>query len=1661
MANTKFQFKRTTVTGRTPNTSDPANTSYIAPGEFALNLADGKLFTSNGDLITIGSNQTTINAQQGNFNNIATDGGIAIGNSTVNASINSTALFAGNNSTNVVVNTTILTVSNSSTNSTISPSFISVGNSSTNTSFNIVTGSRELYINAYSYSDSTKTLTLTTNAAHLISPPLRGQYITLSNLPSEISSLNGTKEVVAVPTSNSFSIRAVLSSDIASISRTNGVASVTTKTAHGLTGGSVVTVSGVGGLATLPSVTFDGSITVLSSPTPTSTTFSYNNNPRIDSTVSSLFVDAASATKTITIKTSSAHGYSSGLPLTSVGAPPNVTATVNSEIVAVCFPQVSACTVSGAITDQALLITNDTFVNRFATGIPSDQLQLTLTAQNLNPKTVNNPFYIVKWKKNSTSSSSRTYYFLTSEPHGLETGTRVTISGVDNAVNGVRNITRAGDNEFYITDGSTSSKNTTYEASSGTFTVSAPNSLAWTSSRAITTYSNLPKVLRTSAPTKTNWIGEVLPKNSFKIKSITRPSSTSSTVTVTYIATFNSSTGTSPTQQFAVGDWVFLWIKGTTVSYKTTKRRIYNIGENYKSGITPAAITDANVFGGVYEITAIGTSGSDFTFSFTIADANKTEWGTDTTTTVDSTGDRIERFYKISGSAQLYHNFSASFLTPTVLSYINTTAFSLPITTAMTANLGATNALVTASAGTMRFNTDFASFSPVAGKVGSSITSGSATANGLFEIVPSVSVANTQDSIKITPSTFYTGNSTANLFADPSQLNILAQESLFSANASELSIRSATTGVADDSKPMFIANTSVLYIGYSSATAAGDPGKKFFKAEPGITKVFGSELVVGTEIENTSISNAYLTLSSNGYTSSITSTDANFAGNVNVNGSISFSNSFGTAGQVLTTDGTLTYWSDPQYFDPTIGTNFDSYVNIRNNNLSVTGENGSITINDELENSLSLTTTEITSSSNTGSATTILASGFSITSNTANTDTSENIVANTKAIVVGNSSVNATINSTVFTGTANNTSFVGSVSAANVVSNAQLSANLGNYQTTAGLAANVATLTANNTSFVGSVSAANVVSNAQLSGNLANYQTTAGLAANVATLTANNTTYFGGNAITEFVRVTDAHTVSGNITFNGNLTIGTSAGINANGGYGSAGQVLTSNGTTLYWSSVGGSGTVTSVASGNGLIGGPITSSGTLYVLANNGIVANSTGIFVDTAYSYNWSNTHTFTNTVFLNAVSSNGSLGTAGQVLTSNGSDTYWSTPATSSNGTIVGNSQVFTTNGTSNAFTLSYAINNISDLVVSLNGLIQTPTTHYTVSGNTVTFTSTPSNNSVVEVRSFTGSGAIGTPPTMQVFTYSAPSGTWTRGASKTGTYSRSGSNTTVTSNGHGFSVGDFIYLDFTSGTAVDGWYDISSVTSNTFVVAQGSGTTGNVTVYPPLVITSDGHGLANGGTVYVNYAQTFDDDYYEVKKANSSTFQVQASTVTQGLSNTGSVTLETLNSSQTWTKPTGCRSVSVRVVGGGASTNTAPTISTSAPAGGGYSEEIIDVSAVSTVTVTIGKGGKTSMGSGTYVAAPPSSVRDGGTSSFGSYLSATGGSVNTPGTGSGGTINVTGTKSVYVVTASYQEAFGGTSAFGAGSYGMGGTAYYDGCTYTVVDGKAGVVLVTEYY
>lgn len=66
---------------------------------------------------------------------------------------------------------------------------------------------------------------------------------------------------------------------------------------------------------------------------------------------------------------------------------------------------------------------------------------------------------------------------------------------------------------------------------------------------------------------------------------------------------------------------------------------------------------------------------------------------------------------------------------------------------------------------------------------------------------------------------------------------------------------------------------------------------------------------------------------------------------------------------------------------------------------------------------------------------------------------------------------------------------------------------------------------------------------------------------------------------------------------------------------------------------------------------------------------------------------------------------------------------------------------------------------------------------------------------------------------------------------GTYSRTGTITTITINDHGLNNDDYIYLDFLTGEAIDGYYKITVVDSNIFTVSRntyGTDTVGNVRI-----------------------------------------------------------------------------------------------------------------------------------------------------------------------------------------------------------------------------------------
>lgn len=143
-----------------------------------------------------------------------------------------------------------------------------------------------------------------------------------------------------------------------------------------------------------------------------------------------------------------------------------------------------------------------------------------------------------------------------------------------------------------------------------------------------------------------------------------------------------------------------------------------------------------------------------------------------------------------------------------------------------------------------------------------------------------------------------------------------------------------------------------------------------------------------------------------------------------------------------------------------------------------------------------------------------------------------------------------------------------------------------------------------------------------------------------------------------------------------NVITANTSGITLNlaGNTGSSGQVLASNGSGgLYWSNV---------ASSNAVV------------------------TFSNTA---TFSGNAEFTGTMIINGVSANGGLGSAGQVLTSNGSDTYWSTV---SGGGANGTSIALNANTTDTA-TYYFPMSNSSsgtwsNGVVSNTGLYFVPST-----------------------------------------------------------------------------------------------------------------------------------------------------------------------------------------------------------------------------------------------------------------------------------------------------------------------------------------------------------------
>ena len=201
--------------------------------------------------------------------------------------------------------------------------------------------------------------------------------------------------------------------------------------------------------------------------------------------------------------------------------------------------------------------------------------------------------------------------------------------------------------------------------------------------------------------------------------------------------------------------------------------------------------------------------------------------------------------------------------------------------------------------------------------------------------------------------------------------------------------------------------------------------------------------------------------------------------------------------------------------------------------------------------------------------------------------------------------------------------------------------------------------------------------------------------------------------------------------------------------------------------------------------------------------------------------------------------------------------------------------------------------------------------------------------------------------------------------------------------------------------------------------------------------------------------------------TSTFSGASTTFSNLVSFNGSTTINTINNigggfthiqvitsaTSTWTRPAGVTKIKVRVVGGGGASgavNTGSSGGSGGGGGGGYSEKIIDVSATSSINVVVGFGGPSILSN--------SAGGTGSTTSFGNFLSASGGlggafstgviaNGGNGGIGSNGDININGSGGGGFMQISGPSAIGGlggSSVLGGGAAAQTSATSFNGLT-----------------
>ena len=180
-----------------------------------------------------------------------------------------------------------------------------------------------------------------------------------------------------------------------------------------------------------------------------------------------------------------------------------------------------------------------------------------------------------------------------------------------------------------------------------------------------------------------------------------------------------------------------------------------------------------------------------------------------------------------------------------------------------------------------------------------------------------------------------------------------------------------------------------------------------------------------------------------------------------------------------------------------------------------------------------------------------------------------------------------------------------------------------------------------------------------------------------------------------------------------------------------------------------------------------------------------------------------------------------------------------------------------------------------------------------------------------------------------------------------------------------------------------------------------------------------GIVTATTVKVGSAISITDS-----AVSATRFHGDGSNLTGMSAGLQSMNVFTTPGTATWTKPSGITKVKVYVTGGGGGCSAVGgnrlDDAGAGGAAGGTAIKIIDVSSISSVTVTVGMGGTATPHNYNNDVSSSTSPNDGQPSSFGSHCSATGGKAGrsyytnnagvvgqaVPGVGSGGDINIQG-------------------------------------------------------